>query len=99
VLSSVGLQSRTLLKVFQLNTDDAPYLKSVVNVMKESGCEVAEWMLKLKNPSKNLKKNVKNMPIRRNDIKTTSKYDENKNKKKAEMIQASKRRKLAEVTK
>ncbi|CAG8649998.1 6122_t:CDS:2, partial [Paraglomus brasilianum] len=28
--------------------DDAPYLKSIVNVIKESGCEVPDWMLQLK---------------------------------------------------
>eukprot|EP00118_Oscarella_pearsei_P012556 m.93242 g.93242 ORF g.93242 m.93242 type:complete len:211 (+) comp36777_c1_seq2:1593-2225(+) len=32
--------------------DDAPYLRSIVNVMKESGCDVPEWMLKLKKPDK-----------------------------------------------
>ncbi len=25
--------------------EDAPYLKSIVNVMRESGCEVPEWMV------------------------------------------------------
>jgi ATP-dependent RNA helicase DDX52/ROK1 len=29
--------------------EDAEYLKIVVNVMKESGCEVPDWMLNLKN--------------------------------------------------
>jgi ATP-dependent RNA helicase DDX52/ROK1 len=31
--------------------DDTAYLKSIVNVMKESGCDVPEWMLTLKNPT------------------------------------------------
>ncbi|RUS22252.1 putative ROK1-ATP-dependent RNA helicase [Endogone sp. FLAS-F59071] len=30
--------------------DDAQYLKSIVNVMKESGCDVPDWMLTLKKP-------------------------------------------------
>jgi ATP-dependent RNA helicase DDX52/ROK1 len=67
--------------------------------MKESGCEIPSWMLKLKKPSKNQKKNFKSMPINREDIKTVSKYDENKKKKKDDMVQASKRRKLALVIK
>ena len=28
--------------------DDQPYLRAVANVMRLSGCEVPEWMLKLK---------------------------------------------------
>lgn len=30
--------------------DDLEYLRSIVNVMKESGCEVPDWMLNLKKP-------------------------------------------------
>ncbi|WFC93624.1 RNA helicase [Malassezia brasiliensis] len=39
--------------------DDAPYLKSVVNVMRQSGCDVPEWMLKLPKPSKMLKRKLR----------------------------------------
>ncbi|AYO42843.1 ATP-dependent RNA helicase ROK1 [Malassezia restricta CBS 7877] len=31
--------------------DDAPYLKSVVNVMRQSGCDVPEWMTQLPKPT------------------------------------------------
>lgn len=74
--------------------DDLPYLKSIVNVMKDSGCDVPEWMLLLKKPTKNLKKNVKQRPVEREAIKTSLKMDENKRKKKTAMVEASKRRKL-----
>ncbi|KAJ2901835.1 RNA-dependent ATPase rok1, partial [Coemansia aciculifera] len=30
--------------------EDAPHLKTIVNVMRESGCEIPEWMLQLKKP-------------------------------------------------
>lgn len=67
--------------------------------MKDSGCDVPEWMLKLKKPKirewKNLKKNLKNHQIKRDSIKTISKYDENRIKKKSLIIEASKRRKAA----
>ncbi|KAI8984277.1 P-loop containing nucleoside triphosphate hydrolase protein [Mycotypha africana] len=39
--------------------DDLPYLKSVVNVMKESGCDVPEWMLNLKSLSHKQKKEMR----------------------------------------
>jgi ATP-dependent RNA helicase DDX52/ROK1 len=61
---------------------DAPYLKSVVNVMKDSGCDVPEWMLSLKAPSKNQKKNLKFTPVDRQAIKTVTHFDEKKRKHK-----------------
>ena len=76
--------------------EDAPYLKSVVNVMKESGCDVPDWMLSLKKPSKNMKKNLKNRALERDDIKTTASYDMKKAKRKQDMVEASKRRKVEE---
>ncbi|KAI9230335.1 MAG: P-loop containing nucleoside triphosphate hydrolase protein [Piptocephalis tieghemiana] len=58
--------------------DDAEYLKSVVNVMRESGCTVPEWMLKLKKPSQNARNKMKKRPIARKDISTVSAYDKRK---------------------
>ena len=52
----------------------------IVNVMKESGCEVPEWMLKLKNPTKQMKKNLKYTPIARESLHPLSSYDEKKAK-------------------
>nr|CAG8433814.1 2297_t:CDS:2 [Entrophospora candida] len=60
--------------------DDAPYLKSIVNVMRESGCEVPDWMLELKNPSKESKKELRKKPIERKTISTRSDYDIKKKK-------------------
>jgi ATP-dependent RNA helicase DDX52/ROK1 len=61
--------------------------------MKQSGCEVPDWMLALKNPTKTQKKHLKQKPVDRNPIRTTSEYDERNRKRKREMIQASQRRK------
>ncbi|KAI8894526.1 P-loop containing nucleoside triphosphate hydrolase protein [Globomyces pollinis-pini] len=81
--------------------EDLPYLKSIVNVMKDSGCDVPDWMLTLKKPTKNMKKNARNRPVNRDSIKTISKYEENLEQKKKEMIQGSKnrKRKLSQVQK
>ncbi|KAK4051563.1 RNA-dependent ATPase rok1 [Microbotryomycetes sp. JL201] len=51
---------------------DAAYLKTIVNVMRASGCEVPEWMLQLKNPSKKEKKKLQLKPIARKDVSKTS---------------------------
>lgn len=73
--------------------DDVTYLKSIVNVMKSSGCDVPEWMLQLKNPTKEMKKKLRNRPIQRKTINTMSKYDKQKIHHKQDMINNSKKRK------
>lgn len=60
--------------------------------MKESGCPVPDWMLNLKKPTKNLKKNLKQRPVKRDTIKTISEYDEKKQKRKREMVEGSQNR-------
>ena len=42
---------------------DGVYLKSVVNVMKEAGCEVADWMMKLKPPTRAQKRDLKKSKV------------------------------------
>ncbi|CAG8518369.1 13423_t:CDS:2, partial [Dentiscutata heterogama] len=49
-----------------------------VNVMKDSGCEVPNWMLELKNPSKESKQQLRKKPIKRKTIDTRSDYDKKK---------------------
>ncbi|GAA5982899.1 hypothetical protein JCM10908_006825 [Rhodotorula pacifica] len=50
---------------------DAGHLKTIVNVMRASGCSVPEWMVSLPNPSQNSKKQLKQRPIGRKDISRT----------------------------
>ncbi|ORX48161.1 P-loop containing nucleoside triphosphate hydrolase protein [Piromyces finnis] len=73
--------------------DDVTYLKSIVNVMKSSGCDVPDWMLELKKPTKEMKKKLRNRPIQRKTINTMSKYDKQKILHKQDMINNSKKRK------
>ncbi|KAJ1557335.1 RNA-dependent ATPase rok1, partial [Nowakowskiella sp. JEL0078] len=68
--------------------DDAPYLKSVVNVMRSSGFEVPTWMLNLKKPSKMVKKELKKRAPERKSISTVSGYDKSKIHKKKQMVDA-----------
>lgn len=60
--------------------------------MKDSGCEVPDWMLELKNTSKALKQELKK-GIKREQVKQVAKYDEVNQKKKREIIDASINRK------
>lgn len=77
--------------------DDAPYLKSVVNVMKSSGCEVPEWMLKLKKPNSNQRKALKKRPIERETVHEAAGTNVGREdvKKHKQIVNASKRRKVA----
>ncbi|CAO3629966.1 unnamed protein product [Mucor hiemalis] len=72
--------------------DDLQYMKGVVNVMKDSGCDVPDWMLNIKNMTNNQKQKMR-QGINRDHIDSTSKYDKYNQNKKKEMIEASKKRK------
>ncbi|GAA6011064.1 hypothetical protein JCM10207_005483 [Rhodosporidiobolus poonsookiae] len=51
---------------------DAGHLKTIVNVMRQSGCAVPEWMLALPAPSQDAKKALRMKPIGRKDISRTN---------------------------
>ncbi|GAA6033533.1 hypothetical protein JCM8097_001441 [Rhodosporidiobolus ruineniae] len=51
---------------------DSGHLKTIVNVMRQSGCPVPDWMLALKAPSQDAKKALKLKPIGRKDISRTN---------------------------
>ncbi|KAL9547578.1 hypothetical protein MBANPS3_006104 [Mucor bainieri] len=72
--------------------EDLQYMKGVVNVMKESGCDVPDWMLNIKNMNSNQKQKMRK-GLNRDHIDSTSKYDKYNQSKKKEMIEASKKRK------
>ncbi|CDS00299.1 probable ROK1-ATP-dependent RNA helicase [Sporisorium scitamineum] len=78
--------------------EDAAHLKTVVNVMRQSGCEVPEWMVKLKNPGKKERKKLKQKAPERKQIRTSAANSMGRRQanKRKEMIAASKRRKVSD---
>ncbi|GAA6056241.1 hypothetical protein JCM3770_002104 [Rhodotorula araucariae] len=50
---------------------DAGHLKTIVNVMRASGCAVPDWMAALPNPSQDAKKALRMRPLGRKDIART----------------------------
>ncbi|KAJ1722128.1 RNA-dependent ATPase rok1 [Coemansia erecta] len=92
-IGRTGRAGRNGRAVTYFTKADAPYLKTIVNVMRESGCEVPEWMLQLKNPKANDKKNLKKKPLERNAITTVPKYDQRRMKHKQQIIEQSKAKK------
>jgi len=72
---------------------DFDNLRTIANVMKQSGCDVPEWMLTLK------RKRKKNQNPRRPKIDTTSSYDKVKHMKKKQSIENSKKKKALQQQK
>jgi len=70
---------------------DFDNLRTIANVMKQSGCEVEDWMLQLKKSART--KSNKKVP-RRGYIDTTPRYDRRKIHKKNQMIEESKKKKM-----
>lgn len=67
-IGRTGRAGRSGRALTLFTTADAPYLRSIVNVMRNSGCEVPEWMLSLKAPSQNDKKNLRKRPVKRKEV-------------------------------
>lgn len=73
--------------------EDSSAIMNVVNVMKASGCNVDDWLLRMPKMTKNEKKNLKKRPKERSEISTVPVVVKKKRHQRAEMIEASKRRK------
>ncbi|KAJ1831438.1 RNA-dependent ATPase rok1 [Coemansia sp. RSA 2711] len=92
-IGRTGRAGRPGTAITYFTKDDAPHLKTIVNVMRKSGCEVPEWMLQLKNPQNKEKKKLKKAPIERDTISTVPKYDAKRQKHKQQIIEQSKAKK------
>lgn len=56
--------------------DDKPLLRSIGNLLKSSGCPVAEWIFKLKKTTKQEIKKIGKVPVKRRSIATKEPKDE-----------------------
>lgn len=75
--------------------DDVEFLRNIANLMKKSGVDVPEWMLKLKAAPSKRWKEVEKKPIKRKTISTDIKSNTNKRFMKALLKDAKKLKKLA----
>ncbi|GMF04112.1 unnamed protein product [Ambrosiozyma monospora] len=100
-IGRTGRGGRTGSAVTFYTKEDVNLIKSVVNVMKQSGSTdgLAQWMTSdLSKLSKNEKKNLKRKPIERKQISTVPGVIRKKRKMRKEMIVASKKRTIEEKT-
>jgi len=72
---------------------DKVLLRSIAHIVKGSGGEVPDYMLKLKKASRQEKRKLAKSAVKRASISTESKYDKEKREKLDAMIKGSKNRK------
>ncbi|GAV54369.1 hypothetical protein ZYGR_0AL01010 [Zygosaccharomyces rouxii] len=94
-IGRTGRNNRQGKAVTFYTRQDSLAIKPIINVMRQSGCEVAEWMDKISKLSKREKESLRKGKARvdRNPISTVPKVDKLKRKRRQSMIGASKRRK------
>ncbi|CAR30800.1 hypothetical protein ZYGR_0P01020 [Zygosaccharomyces rouxii] len=94
-IGRTGRNNRQGKAVTYYTRQDSLAIKPIINVMRQSGCEVAEWMDKISKLSKREKESLRKGKSRvdRNPISTVPKVDKLKRKRRQSMIGASKRRK------
>lgn len=86
-------------KAFTMFTiDDFEALRGIVGVMRQSGCEVPDWTLRLKPRNKKQRRNAEFRTPDRKRISTVSGYDLAKAHKRKQIIDTSKGRKHAKTS-
>ncbi|CCK69975.1 RNA-dependent ATPase ROK1 KNAG_0D02250 [Huiozyma naganishii CBS 8797] len=99
-IGRTGRAGRSGKAVTFYTKQDAMAIKPVINVMKQSGCEVAKWMDSMSKISKREKESLKKGKgfQERKQISTVPKMDKLKRRKKQDMVEGSKRRKTIAAT-
>lgn len=70
--------------------DDMEHLRTIANVIRLNGCDVPEWMLKLRKNSTKEKRRLEKAPPKRRSIRTTTAYDRDRAAKKRNIVRQSK---------
>jgi len=97
-IGRTGRAGREGKAVTYFTDDDAPFLKSVANVLLQSGSPVPEWVVKLPKPSKMRRRQMGR--VKRPDaVNKARSIGRNQALKKRDMIAGSKRRKAKEERK
>ena len=80
------------------STEDGPYLRTIANVLRASGCPVPQYMLDLPKPSKNLKRKIAKVPVKRKQVGGDGRdVGKELGRRRREMVEGSKRRTVKEL--
>ncbi|KAH9921396.1 P-loop containing nucleoside triphosphate hydrolase protein [Fomitopsis serialis] len=91
-IGRTGRAGREGKAITYFTNEDAPFLKTIANVLLQSGSSVPEWILKLPKPSK-MKRRQMGKVKRAEVVNNASRVGRNDAIKKRDMIAGSKRRK------
>jgi len=95
-IGRTGRAGRSGRAVTFFTEEDRTILRTIAQVMRNSGCEVPEYMLHMKKPTRDKRKDLEKRAPKREGIATESQYDKNKRMKLQQMVTASKKRKAKE---
>uniref|UniRef100_A0A1B6HEI1 Probable ATP-dependent RNA helicase DDX52 n=1 Tax=Homalodisca liturata TaxID=320908 RepID=A0A1B6HEI1_9HEMI len=79
--------------------EDFPALRSIATVMKESGCEVPEYIMNMKKTSKRERRKMEQRAPQRKSISTQPSYAKFKNNRLKSKIESTKKRKALKANK
>lgn len=74
--------------------EDNSVVKPVINVMKQSGCDVGQWMVDMEALDRRKRRKLTQKPQKRDKISTVPKVVQHKKRQHREMIESSKRKKM-----
>ncbi len=92
-IGRTGRAGRSGKAVTLFTDEDKVLLRNIASVIKNSGGEVPEYMLKMKKASRQDKRRLAKSAVTRQSIRQESSFDKARRVKKEQMIAASKRRK------
>ena len=75
-IGRTGRAGRSGRAITFFTEEDAEQLRAIANVMKASGCEVADWMLKMKPLAKDVRRRLASSPISRKAIHKRARPDD-----------------------
>eukprot|EP00931_Biecheleriopsis_adriatica_P038053 TRINITY_DN21823_c0_g1_i1.p1 TRINITY_DN21823_c0_g1~~TRINITY_DN21823_c0_g1_i1.p1 ORF type:complete len:570 (+),score=130.49 TRINITY_DN21823_c0_g1_i1:84-1793(+) len=96
-IGRTGRAGRSGKAITMFTINDFESLRSIVGVMRQSGCEVPDWMLRLKPKTKKERRMAEWRQPKRKRISTISGYDLKKAHKKKQIVEASKNKRSAQA--
>jgi len=81
-IGRTGRAGRSGESITFFTEDDVVMIRSIANVMKNSGCYVPEWILNVEKAPKSKRKEIAKRPIQRKHIETVSTFDLKQGRKK-----------------
>jgi len=98
-IGRTGRAGRAGKAITLFTIQDFESLRSIVGVMRQSGCEVPDWMLRLKRKPKKQRRMAEYRPPRRRRISTISSWDLKRANKRKQMVESSKHKKQRRLDK